>query len=150
MLWDTDNTLLLLLLLLSHFSHVQPCVTHRQQPTRLLCLWDSPGKNTGVGCHFLLQCMGVNSESEVAQSCLTLCDPTVHQSTRLLHPWDFPGKSTGVGLPFPTPDNTLYWCFKMFHSGRYSLYRKQTVWYIPSLNFYLILMYSWIHLFIWL
>ena len=39
------------------------------------CPWDSPGKNTGVGCHFLLQCMKVNSESEVAQSCLTLCNP---------------------------------------------------------------------------
>ena len=37
--------------------------------------WDSPGKNTGVGCHFLLQCMKVKSESEVAQLCLTLCDP---------------------------------------------------------------------------
>ena len=48
---------------------------HRQQPTRLLRPWDSPGKNTGVGCHFLLQCMTVKSESEVVQSCLTLCDP---------------------------------------------------------------------------
>ena len=48
---------------------------HRQQPTRLCHSWDSPGKNTGVGCHFLLQCMKVKSESEVAQSCLTLCDP---------------------------------------------------------------------------
>ena len=48
---------------------------HRQQPTRLPCPWDSPGKNTGVGCHFLLQCMKVKSESEVAQSCLTLSDP---------------------------------------------------------------------------
>ena len=48
---------------------VQP---HRQQPTSLQCPWDSPGKNTGVGCHFLLQCMKVKSESEVAQSCLTL------------------------------------------------------------------------------
>ena len=48
---------------------------HRQQPTRLPCLWDSPGKNTGVGCHFLLQCMKVKSESEVAQSCPTLSDP---------------------------------------------------------------------------
>ena len=45
---------------------------HRQHPTRLLCPWDSPGKNTGVGCHFLLQCMKVKSESEVAQSCPTL------------------------------------------------------------------------------
>ena len=48
---------------------------HGLQPTRLLRPWDSPGKNTGVGCHFLLQCMKVESESEVAQSCLTLSDP---------------------------------------------------------------------------
>ena len=50
---------------------VQP---HRQQPTRLLCPWDSPDKNTGVGCHFLLQSRKVKSESEAAQSCLTLQD----------------------------------------------------------------------------
>ena len=48
---------------------------HRWQPTRLRCPWDSPGNNTGVGCHFLLQCMKVKSESEVAQSCPTLSDP---------------------------------------------------------------------------
>ena len=48
---------------------------HGQQPTRLPCPWDSPGKNTGVGCHFLLQCIKVKSQSEVAQSCLTLSDP---------------------------------------------------------------------------
>ena len=48
---------------------------HRQQPTRLPHPWDSPGKNTGVGCHFLLQCMKVKSESEVTQSCPTLNDP---------------------------------------------------------------------------
>ena len=48
---------------------------HRWQPTRLPCPWDSPGKNTGVGCHFLLQCMKVKSESEVVQSCPTLSDP---------------------------------------------------------------------------
>ena len=48
---------------------------HRQQPTRLPHPWDSPGKNTGVGCHFLLQCMKVERESEVAQSCPTLSDP---------------------------------------------------------------------------
>ena len=47
----------------------------RRQPTRLLCPWDSPGKNTGVGCHFLLQCMKVKSEREVAQSCSTLSNP---------------------------------------------------------------------------
>ena len=48
---------------------------HGLQPTRLLRPWDSPGNNTGVGCHFLLQCMKVESESEVTQSCLTLSDP---------------------------------------------------------------------------
>ena len=48
---------------------------HRPQPTRLPRPWDSPGKNTGMGCHFLLQCMEVKSESEVAQSCPTLSDP---------------------------------------------------------------------------
>ena len=53
-------------------NSVQP---HRRQPTRLPCPWDSPGKNTGVGCHFLLQCMQVTSESKVAQSYPTVCDP---------------------------------------------------------------------------
>ena len=48
---------------------------HRWQPTRLPRPWDSPGKNTGAGCHFLLQCMKGKSESEVAQSCPTLSDP---------------------------------------------------------------------------
>ena len=52
------------------------------------CPWDSPGKNTGVGCHFLLQYMKVKSESEVAQSCPTLSDPM---------DCSLPGKSTGVG-----------------------------------------------------
>ena len=47
---------------------------HGQQPTRLPRLWNSPGKNTGVGCHFLLQCMKLKSESEVVQSCPTLSD----------------------------------------------------------------------------
>ena len=64
---------------------------HRRQPTRLPHPWDSLGMNTGVGCHFLLQCMKVKSEIEVAQSCPTLSNP------RLLHPCYFPGKSTGVG-----------------------------------------------------
>ena len=67
----------LLLLLLSRFSRVRLCVTPEtaahEAPLRP---WDSPGKNTGVGCHFLLQCMKVKSESEVAQSCQTLSDPT--------------------------------------------------------------------------
>ena len=64
----------MLLLLLSRFSRVRLCVTQRQQPTRLPRPWDSPGKNTGVGCHFHLQCMKVKSESQVAQSSPTLSD----------------------------------------------------------------------------
>ena len=80
---------------------LQSCPTlrpHRPQPTRLPHPWDSPGKNTGVGCHFFLQCMKVKSESEVAQSCPTLRDPMdCMQPTRLLRPWDFPGESTAVG-----------------------------------------------------
>ena len=67
----------LLLMLLSHFNlaasnSVRP---HRWQPTKLHCPWDSPGNNTGLCCHFLLQCMKVKSESEVSQSCPTICDP---------------------------------------------------------------------------
>ena len=57
---------------------LQLCPTlraHRRQPTRLLRPWDSPGKNTGVGCHFLLQCIKAKSERKVAHSCLTLSDP---------------------------------------------------------------------------
>ena len=58
--------------LLQLSDSVQP---HRQQPTRLRCPWDYPGKNTGVGCHFLLQCMKVKSEREVAQLCLDSSRP---------------------------------------------------------------------------
>ena len=67
----------MLLLLLSRFSCVLLCATPvetaaHEAPARP---WDSPGKNTGVGCHFLLQCMKVESESEVTQSCPTLRNP---------------------------------------------------------------------------
>ena len=71
----SDYNSMLLLLLLSRFSRVRLCATPETAATRLPRAWDSPGKNTGVGCHFLLQCMKVKSESEVAQSCLTLSDP---------------------------------------------------------------------------
>ena len=74
---------------------------HRWHPTRLPCPWDSPGRNTGVGCHFLLQCTKVKSESEVSQSCPTLSDPM---------DWSLPGSSVhGIfqtkeywsGVPLP-------------------------------------------------
>ena len=67
---------------------VQP---HRRQPTRLPRPWDSLGKNTGVGYHFLLQCRKVKSESEVVQLSLTQ-RPNELKPTSLLCPWDFPGK----------------------------------------------------------
>ena len=66
----------------------------RRQPMRLPRPWDSPGKNTGVGCHFLLQCIKVKVKS---LSGVWLLATNGMQPTSLLHPWDFPGKSTGVG-----------------------------------------------------
>ena len=64
----------MLLLLLSHFSRVRLCATPEMAAHQAPRPWDSPGKNTGVGWHFLLQCMKVKSEREVAQLCLTLRD----------------------------------------------------------------------------
>ena len=71
------HRLLWYMLLLSRFSHVRLCATlcPGGQPTRLRHSWDSPGKNTGVGCHFLLRCVKVKSEREVTQLCPTLSDP---------------------------------------------------------------------------
>ena len=75
---------------------------HRWQPTRLLRPWDSPGKSTGVGCHFLRQCVKVKSESEVTQLCPTLSDPmdcsppgsSIHGISRQEY-WS--------GVPLPSP-----------------------------------------------
>ena len=69
-LWKHFNHSLLSAAAAAAAKLLQSCLTlrpHRRQPTRLPCPWDSPGKNNGVGCHFLLQCMKVKSESEVAQ-----------------------------------------------------------------------------------
>ena len=74
---------------------------HRWKPTRLPRPWDSPGKNTGVGCHFLLQCMKVKSESEVAQLCLPLgyrLWTVAHQAP--LSMGFFHAENTGVGCHF--------------------------------------------------
>ena len=76
------------------------CRPQRQQPTRLHRAWDSPGKNTGVGCHFLLQCMKEKSEREVAQSCPTLSDPMDCSLPGSSVHGIFPGKSTRVGCHF--------------------------------------------------
>ena len=76
---------------------------HRLQPTRLLHPWDSPGKNPGVGCHFLLQCMKVEIESEVAQSYLTLSDPmsAAYQAPPSM---GFSRQQYWSGVPLPSPD----------------------------------------------
>ena len=66
---------------------------HRRKPTRLPHPWDSPGKNTGMGCHFLFQCMKVKS----LQLCPTLCDPIDGSLPGSSAHGIFPGKSTGVG-----------------------------------------------------
>ena len=72
------------------------------QATRLPRPWDSPGKNTGVGCHFLLQCMKVKSESEVAQSCPTLSAPwtAAYQAPPSM---GFSRQEYWSGLPLPSP-----------------------------------------------
>ena len=80
----------------------------RRQPTRLRCPWDSPGKNTGVGCHFLLQCMKVKRESEVAQSCQTLAIPwTAAYQAPLSMGFSRQKYWSGVPLPSPTWNNRL-------------------------------------------
>ena len=72
---DEGDELIILQVLLSHFSRVWLCVTPETAAHQAPRPWDSPGKNTGVGCHFPLQCMKVKRESEDAQSCPTLSDP---------------------------------------------------------------------------
>ena len=91
-----------LLLLLSRFSHVRLCATHRRQPTRLPRPWDSPGKNTGVGCHFLLQSMKVKSESEDTQSCQILATPwtAAYQAPPSM---GFSRQKYWSGVPLPSP-----------------------------------------------
>ena len=84
---------------------LQSCLTlqpQRWQPTRLTLPWDSPGKNTGVECHFLLQCLKVKSESEVAQSCLTLRDP-MDYSLPDSSSMGFSKQEYWSGLPLPSP-----------------------------------------------
>ena len=79
---------------------------HRWQPTRIPRPWDSPGKNTGVGCHFLLQGMKVKSESEVSQSCPTLATPwtAAHQAPPSM---GFSRQEYWSGLPLPSPTVSL-------------------------------------------
>ena len=77
-------------------------LSHRWQPTRLRHLWDSPGNNTGVCCHFLLQCMKVKSESEVVQSCLTFSDPWT-AAFQVPPSMGFFRQENWSGVPLPSP-----------------------------------------------
>ena len=82
---------------------------HGQQPTRLHCPWDSPGKNNGVSCHFLLQCMKVKRESEVAYACLTLATPWTaapQASLSIINSQNLP-KPTSIELVMPSNHHPL-------------------------------------------
>ena len=91
-----------MLLLLSCISRVRLFATPQTAAHQALPSLGSPGKNTGVGCHFLLQCMKVKSESEVAQSCLTLSDPWTgaYQAPPSM---GFSRQEYWSGLPLPSP-----------------------------------------------
>ena len=94
-----------LLLLLSRFSRVRLYATPQtaaHQPTSPSRPWDSPGNNTGVGCHFLLQCMKVKSESEVSQSCQTLATPLTAAYLAPLFV-GFSRQKYWSGVPLPSP-----------------------------------------------
>ena len=106
----------MLLLLLSRFSHVWLSATPETAAYRLPCPWDSPGKNTGVGCHFLLQCMKVKSESEVAQSYPTPSDPLDCSLWGSLLKWTFPLKTfLSLGRQCPSK-NVFTQCFYLYHT----------------------------------
>ena len=113
---------------------VQP---HRWQPTSLHRPWDSPGKNTGGGCHFPLQCMKVKSESEVTQLCPTLSDPmdcslpgsSIHGifQARVLE-WGAIGFSTPLNALYTNGSpSSLAWRNSMCEPGDYSSYNSSEV-----------------------
>ena len=98
-----QRVLLLLLLLLSRSSRVRLCATPETAAHQAPRPWDSPGKNTAVGCHFLLQCMKGKSEREVAQSCLTPATPwtTAYQAPLSM---GFSRQKYWSGVPLPSPN----------------------------------------------
>ena len=103
-------------------SVVSDSVRPHRQPTRLPRSRDSPGKNTGVGCHFLLQYVKVKSESEVAQSCLTLATPwtAAHQAPPSM---GFSRRKYWSGVPLPKVCSCLYWTWTL----KSTLLRQRTL-----------------------
>ena len=98
-----DNHLISLLLL-SHYSRSNSVRPHRWQPTRLLCPWDSPGKNTGVGCHFLLQCMKVKMKSLSRAQLLATPWTAAYQAPPSM---GFSRQEYWSGLPLPSPPSII-------------------------------------------
>ena len=94
---------------------------HRRQPTRLPRPWDSPGKNTGVGCHFLLQCMKVKSEREVTQSCPTLSMDCSLPGSSIHGIFQARGLEWGA-IAFSVPSYSSFYMFFLYSSS-YSSYR---------------------------
>ena len=105
---------------------------HSRQSTRLPHPWDSPGKNTGVGCHFLLQCMKVKSESEVTQSCPTFTTPWTAAYQALLS-MEFSRQEYWSGLPLPSPLVGLQ-IFKYFSNSWINSPDTMQGPYIPGLS----------------
>ena len=112
---------------------LQSCPTlrsHRWGPTRLPRPWDSPGMNTGVGCHFLLQCIKVKSESEVAQSCPTLSAPwtAAHQAPPSM---GFPRQEYWSGVPLELEESTVLtsdYTPELHSSRQYGTGTKTEIW----------------------
>ena len=105
---------------------------HRRQPTRLPRPWDSPGKNTGVGCHFLLQCMEVKSEREVAQLCSTLATPwtAAHQAPPSM---GFSRQEYWSGVPLNLSAHIVWW----LHFISYRVQKFYACGCTPNAQYYL-------------
>ena len=118
---------------------------HRRQPIRLHCPWDSPGKNTGVGCHFLLQCMKMKSETEVAQLCPTLTTPwtAAHQAPPSM---GFSRQEYWSGVPLPSPIVSIVLCFSECHIVGITQYVAFWDWLFSLNNIHL----NFLHVFSWL
>ena len=106
-------------LLLSHFRVSDSVWPHRWQPTRLPCPWDSPGKNIGVGCHFLLQCVKVKLPSRIRPS----ATPWVAAFQAPPPMGIFPGKNAGVGCQQYCLDSTQRWA-----RGRFTEFKQKGWW----------------------
>ena len=120
---------------------------HRWQPTRLSRPWDSPGKNTGAGCHFLLQCMKVKSQSEVTQSCSTVATPwtAAYQAPPSM---GFARQEYWSGVPLPYPIISLYSIRLIFISSNYpsDIIHTHVCVYNPSMDHNLHLVVCFFHL----